>query len=172
MPRTHGRTLIGHSDNKILGFFPTDVGSNLFCVHRVAQSCHRQERSDVNQFGEKIHAFSDSWFSDHFLLFSLCLWVCICSSVRASKLRVTLISHCVLVRSLLFFRSLFTGLAVLQCVLLLRSEQPMLRIRAPRRVRAVRGLGVGVLTLTQVQSMNRVGRSSWTKNWLLQRDQF
>ncbi|PIO09622.1 hypothetical protein AB205_0157450 [Aquarana catesbeiana] len=48
----------------------------------------------------------------------------------------------------------------------------MLRIRTPRRVRAVRGLGVGVLTLTQVQSMNRVGRSSWTKNRLLQRDQF
>ncbi|PIO06783.1 hypothetical protein AB205_0158390 [Aquarana catesbeiana] len=48
----------------------------------------------------------------------------------------------------------------------------MLRIRTPRRVLAVRGLGVGVLTLTQVQSMNRVGRSSWTKNWLLQRDQF
>ncbi|PIO29475.1 hypothetical protein AB205_0063670 [Aquarana catesbeiana] len=48
----------------------------------------------------------------------------------------------------------------------------MLRIHTPRRVRAVWGLGVGVLTLTQVQSMNRVGRSSWTKNWLLQRDQF
>ena len=48
----------------------------------------------------------------------------------------------------------------------------MFRMRTPRRVRAVRGLGVGVLTLTQVQSMNRVGRSSWTKNWLLQRDQF
>ncbi|PIO33536.1 hypothetical protein AB205_0009350 [Aquarana catesbeiana] len=48
----------------------------------------------------------------------------------------------------------------------------MLHIRTPRRVRAVWGLGVGVLTLTQVQSMNRVGRSSWTKNWLLQREQF
>ncbi|PIO38167.1 hypothetical protein AB205_0064800 [Aquarana catesbeiana] len=48
----------------------------------------------------------------------------------------------------------------------------MLRIRTPCRVRALRGLGVGVLTLTKAQSMNRVGRSSWTKNWLLQRDQF
>ncbi|PIO26851.1 hypothetical protein AB205_0146860 [Aquarana catesbeiana] len=48
----------------------------------------------------------------------------------------------------------------------------MLRVSAHRRVHAMRVLGVGVITLTQVQSMNRVGRSSWTKNRLLQHDQF
>ncbi|PIO16011.1 hypothetical protein AB205_0014300 [Aquarana catesbeiana] len=46
----------------------------------------------------------------------------------------------------------------------------MLQLRTRRRVRAVVGLGVGVIALTQVQSMNRGRRSSWTKNWLLNHD--
>ena len=48
----------------------------------------------------------------------------------------------------------------------------MLPVRTRRRARALYVLGAVVYSSAQDQSMNRARRSSWTKNWLLQRDQF
>ena len=46
----------------------------------------------------------------------------------------------------------------------------MSRVRSRRRDRAV--LGAGISTLSRLQSINRVRRSLWAKNWFLQRHQF
>ena len=72
---------------------------------------------------QRLFAFQSLCFSDCFLVFSWCLWVCICLSVLV--VRSYLFCSAFLSARFLFFRSFFIGLAVPRCVLFkVRSNQP------------------------------------------------